>query len=264
MRCSHRVGLVVSALTLVAGIAAPAASAAAHSDSTPQAVSTDINIEGTYYWNADGFTGTLRIARVAADGSVDAILNDSGLNEHLTGTWKPSTTTLDLQRPLPDGVTQFYEYYLGGSRYSAHPTMFGGLYTTVPPATIAHGTYLDSAMPQAASMQRPASPGADTDVEGTYYWNADGFTGALDIYDEVNGTFAAVLNVNGQGEFLHGTRDFAHNSIWLSRPLPDGTVQTYEYLLGGSPYSQYPKMFGGYFRTSPGGISYGSYLDSAR
>jgi hypothetical protein len=157
MKWSSKVGLVASALALSTGLAASTASAADSGPATrsqsvgPATVSRsvipddDTNITGHYFWNADGWTGTLYIY-TQDEGVIYAQLNDDGKTEYLTGTWNEGTRTLTLTRPLPNGNgTQFYTYFLGGEVYNSYPAMFGGYFTATATGNLQIGTYLDSA-----------------------------------------------------------------------------------------------------------------------
>lgn len=165
MKWSHKLGLTASTLTLAAGVtasvlAATPASAATTTTKQHAAVSanlpkpgvvspkTDTDIEGDYYWNGDGFTGTLDID-YQYDGTVDAVLYDSGKTEYLYGAWSQNSNELTLTRDLVDasGNTyyQYYTYFLGGAPFDSYSAMFGGYYTTTETGTLERGSYLDSA-----------------------------------------------------------------------------------------------------------------------
>ena len=254
---AYRLGLAASAVALAAGAAAVPASA------SPGA---DISILGGYYWNADGFTGELDITS-QANGNVQAVLNDSGQTEFLTGTWNQSENLLIISRPIGNGVTQTYFYTLGGSPYSPGDRMFGGYYQQTGSGA-QRGTYLDSAMSSPASQNlRPAE---DTSIIGKWHWNADGYTGTMNItnvtFDGDVGFFTATLTDNGATETIQGDYDpgALDSSLGFVRVLPNGAgTQQYSYWLGGTPYSGKPKVFGGSFGYQGGNIGYGTYLDSA-
>jgi hypothetical protein len=107
-------------------------------------------------------------------------------------------------------------------------------------------------------------PSTDTDIRGYYAWNGDGFRGDLNIVGEQNGIVEAILSDNGLTEYIGGNWYQGDNELTLTRPLTNGTTQSYYYFLGGGPYSSYPKMFGGFYTTTAtGDLERGSYLDSA-
>lgn len=271
MKWCYRVGLAVSALTLLTGVAAAPASAI-----MPQALSssTDTDIEGNYYWNGDGFTGNLDIYS-QVNGNIKAVLTDNGQTENLTGAWTQAINELVISRPLTDGTVQTYAYFLGGSPYSVHGKMFGGSYKSANsgPGSFSRGSYLDSTLTHPASTPNVVSPNVETNIVGNYYWNGDGYVGNLNIYSQqdMTGTpgnatwqIYATLTDNGQSENLHGEFFTFTDNLVISRPLPDGSgTQTYDYWLGGSPYNTNHKMFGGYFGEAGNQTLYGTYLDSA-
>ncbi|HEY4018558.1 MAG TPA: hypothetical protein VGM75_07720 [Pseudonocardiaceae bacterium] len=260
MKWSYQVGLVVSVLTLLTGITSATASA------SPD----DTSIVGSYYWNADGYTGTMNINSVASDGTVQATLYDYGQTENLTGTWNPAATPpLSITRPLPGGAVQTYSYYPGGSPVNSNPTMFGGEYNTSNSNGNNVGTYLDSAPPvDSVSHQAAATSSAAVNIVGSYFWNADGYTGRLNINSVASdGTVQATLYDNGQTENLTGTWYPSGDILNIDRPLPGNAIQYYWWSLGGLQNNSNPAMFGGAYSISdavnPNAPWYGSYLDSA-
>jgi hypothetical protein len=136
---SAKVGLMVSAVTLVTGLVASTASA------TPAHVASPnyAGIVGSYFWDADGYTGELTITYVQSDGTVSATLTPAGgANEYLSGNWSPSSGQLTINRP---GASQRYWYAVGGAPRNSHPTMFGGYYYQGNDTQHPYGTYLNSA-----------------------------------------------------------------------------------------------------------------------
>jgi hypothetical protein len=158
MKRSLKAGIAITALALATGVTASAASAATQSASahhphsaaqslTPHYVASnaaDTNITGTYFWNGDGFTGTLDIYG-QVQGVISAELVANNGTEWISGNWNQSTNTLTLTRPLT-GYVQYYTYFLGGTPYSSYPQMFGGYYTTTASGSLVRGTYLDTAL----------------------------------------------------------------------------------------------------------------------
>jgi hypothetical protein len=122
-----------------------------------------------------------------------------------------------------------------------------------------------AAGPGPAAASRSVAADTDTNITGNYYWNADGWTGNLDIYSQNEGVIYALLQDNGQNEYLTGTWNEGTKTLTLTRPLPNGNgTQFYTYFLGGEVYNSYPAMFGGYFTaTATGSLQIGTYLDSA-
>jgi hypothetical protein len=119
-------------------------------------------------------------------------------------------------------------------------------------------------LPANAPKPHAISPNTDTDIEGDYYWNGDGFTGTLDIYNEVSGAIQAVLYDNGATEYISGNWYQSSNELTLTRPLANAAgVQYYTYFLGGLTFDSYPAMFGGYYTATGTSVTRGSYLDSA-
>jgi hypothetical protein len=104
----------------------------------------------------------------------------------------------------------------------------------------------------------------DAAITGTYFWNADGYTGTLVIAGQNQGVVAATLYDNGWTESLSGTWDNNARILHLTRPIWNGAdSQYYTFVLGGTPNEPTPQMFGGYFtQTNTGGYQYGAYLDS--
>ena len=104
----------------------------------------------------------------------------------------------------------------------------------------------------------------DTAITGSYFWNADGYTGTLVITSQNQGVVTATLYDNGWTETLSGSWDNSAQILRLTRPIWNGAdYQYYTYVLGGAPNEPTPKMFGGYFtQTNTGSFQYGAYLDS--
>lgn len=125
------------------------------------------------------------------------------------------------------------------------------------PATAVQHAQAGLAEPRAAAAQ-------DTAITGSYFWNADGYTGTLVITSENQGVVAATLYDNGWTETLSGSWDNSAQILRLTRPIWNGADnQYYTYVLGGAPNEPTPKMFGGYFtQTNTGSFQYGTYLDS--
>lgn len=158
MKWSLKAGLAMTALTLATGVTASAASASTRTNSAHHAYTaaqplkthyvasnaSDTNITGNYFWNGDGFTGTLYIYS-QVQGVVSAELTANNGNDYISGTWTQSENMLTLTLTLPlTGYVQYYTYFLGGQPYSAYPKMFGGYYTTTASGSLTRGTYLDT------------------------------------------------------------------------------------------------------------------------
>jgi hypothetical protein len=254
MKWIYRIGLAVSALTVALGVTPAAASAA------------DVNIEANYYWNADGYTGTLDVYSVASDGAVQATLSDNGQIEQLSGTWTASAGRLDITRPLAGGVVQFYSYWLGGKPYNSDPIMLAGYYTANVAGYGDRGAYLDSVWPAAPASQASHTASANNfTIETSYFWNADGETGTFDIFSlDANGNVVGTLDHNGMLENLTGVWNPSDGVLFLNRSIAGGQVQNYVYFLGGGLYNSNQAEFGGYYNVNGSQPVRGSYLDSAR
>jgi hypothetical protein len=143
MNTKHKVVISAAVVALTGGLAGTVATAAT-TTTAPHASGT--GIVGSYYWNADAFTGTLAIDSVS-NGTVVATLTDYGLTETLSGTWDGTTNVLHLTRAKQRGSgVQQYTYVLGGAPNEALPTMFGGYFTDTNTGSFEYGTYLDAAL----------------------------------------------------------------------------------------------------------------------
>jgi hypothetical protein len=145
MNLSRKAALVASALTLTTGLAASTAAAAARPHPTI-AQNGSIGITGTYFFNANGYTGSLNIFS-QSQGSVQADLRpDGSTDEFVSGTWDDNSRTLILNRRLPDGsALQVYTFWLGGSA-NGNPGMFGGYFSRSDTGNVRYGAYLDTAL----------------------------------------------------------------------------------------------------------------------
>ncbi|HEV2636791.1 MAG TPA: hypothetical protein VGX23_16685 [Actinocrinis sp.] len=261
----------------------------------PQAADADVSgsVDGTYQFNANGWSGTLTVID-AEDYAPTVIMtyDELGSSETMIDTsWSPQYGVLTFIRILSNGVAQSYELY-EGSHVAGSP-VFGGNFIESDLQGMAFGVFADDFLPllsrphgpshsaattaassvpsavTAASAKAPAfsSPLDWPDLDGMYDFNGNGWTGKMLIAENRcadQGLEAVHLNYDeiGTWEAVPGAlfNPFT-NQITFTRTLSDGITQTYQLWLGThvSPAVEadgyYPAspMLGGYFTESDTG-----------
>ncbi|MEY9966999.1 hypothetical protein ABIA33_005064 [Streptacidiphilus sp. MAP12-16] len=243
-------------------------------------------VDGSYHFNANGWTGTLTVSNAEnLRPSVVMTYDERGYPEDLTGTWSPSTGTLTVYRPLQGGVSQTYTLYLGNHIPSS--PVFGGYFTESDVPGMRYGAYADdfvapyalhlSALGGAGNLlgsgaATGAAPGSPTTVTaqtgsgvirpeavplpdsliGLYAFNGNGWTGDL-LIDWANCPAPADANlfydeIGSWQEIPDNSWNPSTGTLTLVRPLSGGVTQTYTLYEG--THQPGNLMFGGYFTES--------------
>lgn len=227
-------------------------------------------IDGTYQFNANGWTGTLSIIDAGSEApSIVMAYDELGTSENLTGTWS-TYGELTFNRVLSNGVTQIYDLYEG--THVAGSPVFGGFFFESDLPGERFGVYADDFVPRrlrphaaepgaatktagsvpsavtAASAPAPATtaapqddpypPDAWTYLDGMYAFNGNGWTGKMLIaeYGCPSGALVGLhLDYDDIGTW-EGTPgaiyDPSANQVGFVRTLGNGVTQDYELWLG--------------------------------
>lgn len=235
-------------------------------------------VDGSYHFNANGWTGTLTISNAEnLRPGVVMTYDERGYAENLTGTWSPSTGTLTVYRPLQGGVSQSYTLYLGnhipgspvfggyftesdvpGMRYGAYADDFVAPYVKFHPLAlggaapgVAPGSATTVTAPTRSGGIRPAADPLPDSLIGVYAFNGNGWTGDM-LIDWANCPAPADANlyfdeIGTWQEIPDNSWDPSTGTLTLVRPLSGGVTQTYTLYEGTH---QPGRMFGGYFTES--------------
>ena len=227
-------------------------------------------IDGSYLFDANGWTGTLTVNRAEnLDPSIVMSYDELGTSEYLSGTWSPTTGTLTILRPLGNGVSQTYYLYLGN--HVPGSPVFGGYFTESDVPGMAYGAYADefvapdTVRPSAltpSSLEHAAgsmSKGATVVTSqanvatksstlhpltlqfpdsfiGNYTFNGNGWTGQM-LIDWANCPAPADVNVDYDAigiweSYFTSSWNPATGALTFVRPLSNGITQTYTLYLG--------------------------------
>ena len=223
-------------------------------------------IDGSYLFNANGWTGTLTVYRAEnLDPIVVMDYDELGSSEQLSGTWSPTTGTLTVYRPLSGGVSQTYVLYLGS--YNPSSPVFGGYFTESDVPGMRYGAFADdfvvqgavrpsslpangvkhvtgtavrgatTVTPSANTVTAPAIVHPDnvplpTYLIGLYWFDGNGWDGQMGI-DFANcafppGDMMLYYNALGNREDIEDNSwDASTGTLTFVRSLSDGATQTY-------------------------------------
>lgn len=256
-------------------------------------------IDGSYLFNANGWTGSLVISGAEnLSPTVVMAYDELGYSQVLTGTWSPSTRTLTVYRPLSGGVGQSYVLYLGDHVQGA--PVFGGYFTESDVPGIRYGAFADDYV--SPGVPRPVQhlAGSGLKVANTVAGATIGVAPAGTVHPDISslpGYLYDIYNFDGNGwegqmgissptcpfpdgmmldYFALGVQENISISAWdassgtltFVRQLSGGATQTYTLYEGthispslvGNPYLSQAVMFGGYFTESDtGSTRYAAY-----
>lgn len=236
-------------------------------------------IDGSYLFNANGWTGTLTIYRAEnLDPIVVMDYDELGSSEQLSGTWSPTTGTLTAYRPLSGGVSQTYVLYLGNHNPSS--PVFGGYFTESDVPGMRYGAFADDFVVQGGvrpsalkpAIAHPSVAPLPGYLIGIYNFDGNGWDGQMAIDDATcpfPDDMAIIYTELGAWENIpNNAWDASTGTLTFVRPLSDGATQTYTLYQGthiapslrSAVYLPEAVMFGGYFTESDtGSARYAAY-----
>jgi hypothetical protein len=236
---------------------------------TAEAITNPVSgIDGTYQFNANGWTGTLTIIDAANETpGIVMTYDESGTTEDLTGDWSAVDGELTFLRPLSNGVEQLYDLYLGN--HVAGSPVFGGSFVESDIPGYRFGVFADDYVPRTGPRTHVQMPGAANktvagrsnaitaatapnspgpqlspaytdnldwpDLLGAYDFNGNGWTGTMGISQDDCASFEGVrvdYDAIGTWEQLGALWDNYDNALTLVRTLSDGITQTYTLFIG--------------------------------
>jgi hypothetical protein len=222
-------------------------------------------VDGTYTFNANGWTGTLAVSNAATGWpSIDMRFYD-GATEHLTGFWSAAGRTLTIGRPLSGGVSQTYTLYLGDH----HPSspVFGGFFTESDTGATRYGAfahwYQPPAVPHTLSTRLVLDPMPLNLLPG-WDFNGNGWTGSLSWDPLGCGGNPTQLQFDGSAywETVTGTWDPSTQTLTLVRSLSGGLSQTYT-LYRAAAHVGGGLMLGGFFTQSDSpGLRFAAFAEA--